>query len=69
MRVQKIHLIAISPASTVFRFGQMLQAGHHPECIVYDRPGREFKFIPALSITSHYVSSIGGQPISTIYLR
>lgn len=35
--MKKVHLIAVSPASTVFRFGQMLQAGHHPEYLVYDR--------------------------------
>lgn len=70
MRVRKVHLIAISPASTVFRFGQMLQAGHHPEYTIYDRAGRDDKFVPAFSITGHYVSASydGGQPI-TISIR
>ena len=69
MRVQKVHLIAISPASTVFRFGQMLQAGHHPEYIVYDRAGRNHKFVPALSITGHHVSATDGHQTHQISLR
>lgn len=69
MRVQKVHLIAVSPASTVFRFGQMLQAGHHPEYIVYDRAGRDYEFTPALSITGHHVSATDGQQNYTINLR
>lgn len=69
MRVQKVHLIALSPASTVFRFGQMLQAGHHPECTVYDRASRDHKFVPALSITGHHVSATDGQLSFKISLR
>ncbi|WP_413615414.1 SAVED domain-containing protein [Halomonas cupida] len=69
MRVQKVHLIAVSPASTVFRFGQMLQAGHHPEYIVYDRAGHDYDFTPALSITGHHVSATDGQKTHTIDLR
>lgn len=69
MRVKKVHLIAVSPASTVFRFGQMLQAGHHPEYIVYDRAGRDYEFTPALSITGHHVSATDGQQSYTINLR
>lgn len=69
MRVQKVHLIAVSPASTVFRFGQMLQAGHHPEYIVYDRAGRDYDFTPALSITGHHVSATDGQKTHNIDLR
>jgi hypothetical protein len=70
MRVRKAHLIAISPPSSVFRFGQMLQAGHHPEYIIYDRAGRNDKFVPAFSITGHDVSANGddGRPI-TISIR
>lgn len=70
MRVKKVRLIAISPASTVFCFGQMLQAGNHPEYIVYDRPSRDCNFVPALSITGHHVSSAtDGQQPYTISLR
>ena len=66
MRVRKVHLIAISPPSSVFRFGQMLQAGHHPEYTIYDRAGRDDKFVPAFSITGHDVSAScdSGRPIS-----
>lgn len=69
MRAHKVHLIAISPASTVFRFGQMLQPGHHPEYIVYDRAGREYPFVPAFSITGHDVSALDGERPFSISLR
>ncbi|ASD20423.1 hypothetical protein CD799_33505 [Pseudomonas aeruginosa] len=69
MRVERVHLIVISPASTVFRFGQMLQAGHHPEYIVYDRAGREYPFVPALSITGHAVSAPDNTQNVSISLR
>lgn len=66
MRVRKVHLIAVSPPSSVFCFGQMLQAGHHPEYTIYDRASRDDKFVPAFSITGHDVSAISdsGRPIS-----
>jgi len=69
MRVKKVHLIIVSPASTAFRFGQMLQAGHHPEYIVYDRAGRDYEFAPALSITGYQVSATDGQQVFSIPLR
>lgn len=69
MKVRKVHLIAVSPASTVLRFGQMLQAGHHPEYLVYDRAGRDYNFAPALSITGHQVSATDGHNICVIPLR
>lgn len=69
MRVERVHLIAVSPASTVFRFGQMLQAGHHPEYIVYDRAGREYPFVPAFSITGHAVSAPDSTQNVSISLR
>jgi hypothetical protein len=69
MRVKKVHLIAISPASTVFRFGQMLQPGHHPEYIIYDRASREYPFVPAFSITGHNVSAHDGERSFSISLR
>lgn len=69
MRVKKVHLIAVSPASTVLRFGQMLQAGNHPDYLVYDRAGRDYDFAPALSITGHQVSATDGQSTFTIPLR
>lgn len=69
MRASKVHLIAISPASTVFRFGQMLQPGHHPEYILYDRGGREYPFVPAFSITGHDVSALDSERPFSISLR
>lgn len=69
MRVSKVHLIAISPASTVFRFGQMLQAGHHPEYVIYDRAGSGYPFVPAFSITGHNVSAPDGERPFSISIR
>lgn len=69
MRVRKAHLIAISPASTVFRFGQMLQAGHHPPYTIYDRASREDKFVPAFSISGHEVSASDGAQSYRIAIR
>lgn len=69
MRVRKAHLIAISPASTVFRFGQMLQAGHHPPYTIYDRASRENKFVPALAISGHEVSASDGAQSYRIAFR
>lgn len=69
MRVNKVHLIAISPASTVFRFGQMLQAGHHPLYTIYDRAGRADKFVPGFSISGHEVSASDGSQCYRIAIR
>lgn len=57
-RVNVIHLFGISPASSIFRFGQMLQAGYHANCIIYDRSDRNSLFAPAITIT-------GDQAITT----
>ena len=69
MRVRKVHLILISPASTVFRFGQMLQAGHHPLYTIYDRASRENKFVSAFSISGHDVSASDGAQSYRIEIR
>ena len=58
MRVSRVHTIAISPASTVYRFGQMLQAGHHPTYVLYDRADRTTPFAPTLVITGQDVSAV-----------
>lgn len=55
MQACRVHLIAISPASTVYRFGQMLQAGHHPAYVLYDRADRTKPFAPALVVTGQDV--------------
>jgi hypothetical protein len=67
-----VHLFGISPASTLFRFGQILQAGHHPTYVVYDRPDRDREFVPALCITGQHVceaTSNGGATVQVIPLR
>jgi hypothetical protein len=69
MRVRQVNLIAISPASTVFRFGQMLQAGHHPLYTIYDRAGRDDKFVPAFSISGHEVNTSDGSQSYIIAIR
>ncbi|HIF9125389.1 TPA: SAVED domain-containing protein [Photobacterium damselae] len=58
-RSKVIHVFGISPASTLFKFGQMLQAGNHSICRVYDRPDGSNSFIPALDITGNDVRSVG----------
>lgn len=57
-RAKVIHVFGISPASTIFKFGQMLQAGNHSRCRVYDRPDGSNVFIPALDITGNDVRSV-----------
>ena len=57
IRPSRVHLIGVSPASTLFRFGQLLQAGHHPAYSVYDRPDRNNPFRHGLSIEGQYVVS------------
>ncbi|MDD5267590.1 MAG: SAVED domain-containing protein [Methylococcales bacterium] len=57
IRPSRIHLLGVSPASTLFRFGQLLQAGHHSAYTVYDRPDRGNPFRPALSIEGQHVTS------------
>lgn len=69
MRADRVHLIAISPASTVFCFGQMLQAGHHPAYTVYDRSDRESPFASAFSITGNAVTARAGEESYSIQLR
>lgn len=66
---QRVHLIAISPASTVFCFGQMLQAGHHPTYTIYDRFGRDTSFVEAFSISGHDVTARAGAQTTNIALR
>ena len=58
-RSKKVHVFGVSPASTLFKFGQMLQAGNHPIYRVYDRPDGATPFTPALDITGNEVFSVG----------
>jgi len=57
LRAEKIHLIVVSPASTAFVMGQMLQAGNHPPYVVYDRANQQTAFSQALIIDGQNVSS------------
>lgn len=57
IRPSRVHLLGVSPASTLFRFGQLLQAGHHPAYSVYDRPDWNNPFKPGLSIEGQQVTS------------
>ena len=57
LRVKKVHLIGVSPASVLLRFGQLLQAGHHPSYQLYDRPDWEHKFTPAFSIDGTHIKA------------
>lgn len=69
MRAPRVHLIAISPASTVFSFGQMLQAGHHPIYTIYDRASGDATFGDAFSISGHEVTAGSGSQITKISIR
>lgn len=69
MRARRVHLIAISPASTSFCFGQMLQAGHHPTYTIYDRPNRDTSFGEAFSISGHEVTARAGAQSTIIPIR
>jgi hypothetical protein len=69
MRARHVHLIAISPASTVFSFGQMLQAGNHPLYTIYDRASGQSTFGEAFSINGHEVSAGAGDQAKIIPIR
>lgn len=57
LRARKVHLIAPSPASALFCFGQLLQPGHHPPYVVYDRPNGSARFSPGLCIEGDKVTA------------
>lgn len=56
LRAQRIHLIGVSPASTLFRYGQLLRPGHHCTHVLYDRADRTRPFRPALVLTGQEVA-------------
>ncbi|MFC6633335.1 SAVED domain-containing protein [Microbulbifer taiwanensis] len=60
-RSKKIHVFGVSPASAIFKFGQMLQAGNHSIYRTYDRPDGSKSFAPALDITGNEVLSVGSE--------
>ncbi|MDX1750028.1 MAG: SAVED domain-containing protein [Methylophaga sp.] len=55
---KRIHVFGVSPASALFKFGQMLQAGNHSIYRVYDRPDGVTPFVPAFDITGNEVLSV-----------
>lgn len=71
LRAKRVHLIGVAPASTLFRFGQLLQAGHHPLYQLYDRPDGGHQFVPALTIdgTEIVANSFNGTQPFKISLR
>jgi hypothetical protein len=66
MRAKHVHMIGISPASTIVSFGQILQPGHHSTYTVYDRPNMQTNFGPALTISGDRVKSAGGAAGSAV---
>lgn len=72
MRASHVHLIGIAPVSTLFRFGQLLQPGHHSTYTVYDRPNRNSNFLPGITITGDSVANAAqaqSSGVKTIPLR
>lgn len=72
VRATHVHLIGISPASTMVAFGQVLRPGHHSIYTVYDRPNGSMAWGPAMTVTGTHVTSAGGVPGAiekTIMLR
>jgi hypothetical protein len=56
LRAHRVHLFGIAPASSLFRYGQLLRPGHHSTHVLYDRPDRNLPFRPALTLTGHEVA-------------
>lgn len=67
-----VHLIGVSPASTLFSFGQLLQAGNHCPYTIYDKATGQDPFRPAITFDGRQVCSAspnGEAPSITIPLR
>lgn len=69
IRPRRVHLIVMAPASSVFSFGQLLQAGHHPLYTLYDRPSGQNRFIEAFSIDGHHVHPPMGSAQNSLQIR
>lgn len=54
-----VHVFGVAPASTLFKFGQILQAGYQSNYHIYDRPSNKVGFKPAIEITGDEVASLG----------
>lgn len=69
MRAQRVHLIAVCPASAAFSIGQLMQAGHHATFILYDRPNGEQPFREAFTINGYSVVPPAGSAQPPISIR
>jgi hypothetical protein len=69
IRPRRVHLIVMAPASSVFSFGQLLQAGHHPVYTLYDRSSGQDRFIEAFSIDGHMVHPPAGSTQKPLQIR
>ncbi|AHN74552.1 hypothetical protein DA70_08770 [Pandoraea pnomenusa] len=69
IRPQIVHLIAMAPASSVFSFGQLLQAGNHAAYTLYDRPSGQDRFIEAFRIDGHLVHPPTGSDQQPMKIR
>ncbi|RFP13112.1 SAVED domain-containing protein [Duganella sp. BJB488] len=72
LHADHVHLIGVAPASTLFAFGQVLQAGNHCQYTIYDRPDQKKPFRAAITIDGNVVSdavAVGETPRVVINLR
>lgn len=69
VRAKSVHLIVLSPASAAFSIGQLMQAGHHSDFILYDRSDRSQTFQEAFTITGHRVVPPAGSEYQPITIR
>lgn len=69
IRAKRVHLIAITPASTAFSFGRLLQAGHHPPYVLYDRADARSTFIETFTIEGQQVLPPAGSQQDPIKIR
>lgn len=69
MRAKRVHLIVLCPASAAFSIGQLMQAGHHANFILYDRPNGEQPFREAFTINGYSVVPPTGSTQPPISIR
>ncbi|MDN7894375.1 SAVED domain-containing protein [Burkholderia cepacia] len=69
LRAKRVHLIALAPASSAFSFGQLLQAGHHPAYVLYDRADSSSPFIQTFTIDGQRVFPLAGSTQDPIKIR
>lgn len=69
IRAKRVHLIVMSPSSTTFSLGQLMQVGHHAEFILYDRANWEQPFVEAFTINGYSVVPPAGSAHPPISIR